>query len=543
VRREEVYTQYAYQKKINLAHTSLSWVQIDDSSTKCLPLAKSIRELHENEHKKLGEIISEYNNIFGFGLDIEEELAHYQKYPCSIDHCISFLSEQLKQYLLFPKITPDNNRRFTFPISNAINRKYYIAAKLADTAIDIQSDNDNGVYFLTFDGTQIEEMALMLHLFAQRTDLYGGGDTPTLEFLINPTEINANDIWLYLRNVSFLAHLRFKIESLYSCSGLLSTIRHQIVNKLNNKADDIYREMIKENRVKIKWVNEHKLYKLIHKYVDDAIYQYQANWLGAQSLDVFLPSQNIAIEYQGEQHYQATEFFGGQEALECNIERDERKRKLCAKNGVTLLEWKYTKYIDEVSVLSFLEENNVMLVPKVDDGENNINSNPHIEMAPVIVKDTASAKKSKPAKKSPRKESERLPRYILKQYSLDGEFIANYSSYKSASSASEASAAQIGHAVNGRSKTAGGYQWRMYSLKNIENNNSLIESTEPIEAIERKNEDMLVFQITVDGEPIAMYESVWEAARSVGVKSDSIRDVLKGNQETAGGFRWMIEED
>lgn len=50
--------------------------------------------------------------------------------------------------------------------------------------------------------------------------------------------------------------------------------------------------------------------------------------------------------YQGIQHYESVDFFGGKEALEHRQKLDARKRQLCADNGVSLLAWPYT---DEIS--------------------------------------------------------------------------------------------------------------------------------------------------------------------------------------------------
>lgn len=54
-------------------------------------------------------------------------------------------------------------------------------------------------------------------------------------------------------------------------------------------------------------------------------------------LDIYLPKLNVAIEYQGAQHYEPIEFFGGQEAFERTIERDKRKKELCEKHKCILI--------------------------------------------------------------------------------------------------------------------------------------------------------------------------------------------------------------
>ena len=64
--------------------------------------------------------------------------------------------------------------------------------------------------------------------------------------------------------------------------------------------------------------------------------------------DFFIPSLNLAIEYQGEQHYRDNNFF--KERLEVIQKRDTIKRKYCQDNGIELLEIKYTelKHIQEI---------------------------------------------------------------------------------------------------------------------------------------------------------------------------------------------------
>lgn len=49
----------------------------------------------------------------------------------------------------------------------------------------------------------------------------------------------------------------------------------------------------------------------------------------------------FAIEYNGKQHYQSVDFFGGEEKFKQQIERDEQKRNYCDKNEIHLLEIKY----------------------------------------------------------------------------------------------------------------------------------------------------------------------------------------------------------
>lgn len=91
--------------------------------------------------------------------------------------------------------------------------------------------------------------------------------------------------------------------------------------------------------------NESKLKKEILKYfnIDEIEYEARLSWLGLQSIDIYIPSLKIAIEYQGRQHFKASDYFGGDKAFKKRQELDERKRDLCIKNNVRLLYFTYNK--------------------------------------------------------------------------------------------------------------------------------------------------------------------------------------------------------
>ncbi|MDO6758107.1 hypothetical protein Q4598_17850 [Phaeobacter inhibens] len=89
------------------------------------------------------------------------------------------------------------------------------------------------------------------------------------------------------------------------------------------------------------WVSEVALLDLVRNYWPSAVHQWRAGFLGLQSVDIFVPEERLAIEYQGQQHYEAVDLFGGQEGLIATQARDERKRKLLRLHDVRLLEWPY----------------------------------------------------------------------------------------------------------------------------------------------------------------------------------------------------------
>jgi|GEM_PF-6435276 len=78
----------------------------------------------------------------------------------------------------------------------------------------------------------------------------------------------------------------------------------------------------------------------------EVVHHYRADWLDRLEIDIFVPEFRLAIEYQGKQHFEPIKAWGGQEAYERGKERDERKRKLCAENGIQLIEFTYEEPVE-----------------------------------------------------------------------------------------------------------------------------------------------------------------------------------------------------
>lgn len=63
--------------------------------------------------------------------------------------------------------------------------------------------------------------------------------------------------------------------------------------------------------------------------------------------DFYLPHYNVCIEYNGIQHYEPIDYFGGQKNFESQILRDKIKREYCKKNNILLFEVPYYSDLDE----------------------------------------------------------------------------------------------------------------------------------------------------------------------------------------------------
>ena len=60
--------------------------------------------------------------------------------------------------------------------------------------------------------------------------------------------------------------------------------------------------------------------------------------------DFYLPNYNMLIEYDGRQHYESVDIFGGEEQLKLQQKHDKIKDDFCKENGISLLRIPYYKY-------------------------------------------------------------------------------------------------------------------------------------------------------------------------------------------------------
>lgn len=63
--------------------------------------------------------------------------------------------------------------------------------------------------------------------------------------------------------------------------------------------------------------------------------------------DFFIPSLNICIEYNGEQHYRPIKYFGGEKSFKKQLIRDNIKKEYCENNNIKLAVIRYNEDIDE----------------------------------------------------------------------------------------------------------------------------------------------------------------------------------------------------
>ncbi len=106
------------------------------------------------------------------------------------------------------------------------------------------------------------------------------------------------------------------------------------------ESENLLREKQGLPRIGEGWISETKLFQEIKDKFDETVVIQHARpeWLKPQHFDVYLPHYNIAIEYQGAQHLQPVDYFGGEKAYKNQIQRDKRKKNLCKENDCMLIE-------------------------------------------------------------------------------------------------------------------------------------------------------------------------------------------------------------
>ena len=136
---------------------------------------------------------------------------------------------------------------------------------------------------------------------------------------------------------------KYGSNSRYFCRGIWSfnemvMFRNEI-NKIEREAENMAREAMSIPKVGEGWISETRLFNEIKNHFKNrkVIQHARLKFLGKQHLDIFIPSLKVAIEYQGMQHDEPIDYFGGLDAFLKNKERDELKKKLCQENGIKLI--------------------------------------------------------------------------------------------------------------------------------------------------------------------------------------------------------------
>ena len=121
----------------------------------------------------------------------------------------------------------------------------------------------------------------------------------------------------------------------------------------HNKCGHVYKvrptDFISHN-TRCPYCNSPKGELIISKILDtlNVNYEYQKTFddlkdVQPLSYDFYIPDQNILIEYQGVQHYQSIDYFGGEDQFKNQQNHDKLKADYAKANGYTLIAVPYTE--------------------------------------------------------------------------------------------------------------------------------------------------------------------------------------------------------
>jgi len=130
----------------------------------------------------------------------------------------------------------------------------------------------------------------------------------------------------------------------------------ELVEEVLREAENILRDKHGLPRIGEGWVSEMQLYNLVKTVFAEVQHHATPEWLKPQHLDVYVPSKKLAFEYQGQQHFEPIEYFGGQESLENTANRDRLKAQKCKAKRVILIPWLYTEPIDQATLMEKLRQ-------------------------------------------------------------------------------------------------------------------------------------------------------------------------------------------
>ena len=210
---------------------------------------------------------------------------------------------------------------------------------------------DEDLYQVMFSSDEREFLEIAAFLERSFFSHYDDADADeTAWFLIRNNRIAELEYRMWYLNYYTQEYRNIRSVPDLSLKKMISDYRDDIMRR----RDAIYEKLIIDGVTNARWVSEQKAFSIVKKHFPDAVFQYRAEWLHGQRLDIFIPGQNCGIEYQGLQHTEAVDFFGGEKGLKERQDQDRRKWMRCRQNGVKLLYWDGGKPLTEEYFLSEL---------------------------------------------------------------------------------------------------------------------------------------------------------------------------------------------
>lgn len=206
---------------------------------------------------------------------------------------------------------------------------------------------------------QMEEEVLSLFKeLREKNEIYSALEQQ--KSLIRRNTVYSQPVWL-LRSNSFekkQAELATRIEDhesnknarLREIHFLHSQIRGVIVSKVRSSFN------LPESGFGS--IGEEKLFLVVQNMFPDQKVEHNVRppWLQGMEIDVWLPEKFLGFEFQGEQHFNPIEHWGGEESLKNLQKRDRKKKEIFKSKGFKLITVNFNDPIDEKFLRSKLDE-------------------------------------------------------------------------------------------------------------------------------------------------------------------------------------------
>lgn len=356
----------------------------------------ALLEEHESYQKDFDEVREEYeaNHFDRFLVQLSwADLPYRYATKELLEKASPFPPNPYVESFMEQFSVPDTDKKACFLFPESFVSQFFVVtevckrAELFHPVRNLFPDEEKVHYLAVFDKENMDDVLLMYHLLYTNTsqDLFGGYSLYDYALPWYQTHLMENGVVLrspylpdriakyqgclpFFHNPVSTVYVRRNIDHILKCGYFSSELEFfwnltRIIMPFFQwwytdlslyEEKDGFRTNWRLERTKIrtdltakgiirpKWKHELTLFHAIHQHYPDTLYQYRPAWLGRQSLDLFIPSINTAIEYQGIQHYIPVDFFGGDEGLAQRQDLDQQKKQLCKDNHVRLIEWPYS---------------------------------------------------------------------------------------------------------------------------------------------------------------------------------------------------------
>jgi hypothetical protein len=128
--------------------------------------------------------------------------------------------------------------------------------------------------------------------------------------------------------------------------------------RIGNIIENEVRQKFGHKKIGDAWTSETILYHIVRSLFPNftILRHYRPDFLKGLELDIFIEELKVGLEYQGIQHYEPVNHWGGKEALEKLKKRDLKKKKIVDSLGILIVYFKYDEHLNDEIVIDKLKK-------------------------------------------------------------------------------------------------------------------------------------------------------------------------------------------